>query len=163
MYLVFVWNRVWHTGTGDSRYREFFIFIDVSEPVSEKIGTGKKSRNRYRKKFGTGKSTGIGIENIWYRKKYRYRYRSTFWVPSHTASGMRNIIPVRYSTVFLQNPGIPAFFGTVLALYFHPRMFWELFDFFFIGSISDQFREFPQLLGLLHINKLPKKKKSSSQ
>jgi len=71
---------------------------------------------------------------------------------------MRNFIPVRYGTVFLQNPGIPVFFGTVLALYFHPRIFWGLFDFFFIGSISDQFREFPQLLGLLHINKLPKKK-----
>ena len=78
------------------RYREFFIFLVVSEPVSEKIGTAKKSRNRYRKnlvpekslgtgigkieyrkkvsepvsrKFGTEKSTGIGIENIWYRIK----------------------------------------------------------------------------------------------
>ena len=28
-------------------------------------------------------------------------------------SGMRNFIPVRYNTVFLQNPGIPVFFGTV--------------------------------------------------
>ena len=28
-------------------------------------------------------------------------------------SGMRNFIPVRYGTVFLQNPGIPVFFGTV--------------------------------------------------
>ena len=63
--------------------------------VSEKIGTGKKSRNRYRtnlvpekshnryrknmvpeKSLGTGigqiwyrKSTSIGIENIWYQKK----------------------------------------------------------------------------------------------
>ena len=55
----------------------FFIFLVVSEPVSEQIGTGKKYRNRYRKnlvpekvsepvseKFGTEKSTGIGIENI---------------------------------------------------------------------------------------------------
>ena len=33
----------------------------VSEPVSEK--------------FGTGKSLGTGIGKIWYRKKYRYRYR----------------------------------------------------------------------------------------
>ena len=51
------------TGIGKIWYRK-----KVSEPVSEK--------------FGTGKSTGIGIENIWYRKKYRYRL--TFWVPSHT-------------------------------------------------------------------------------
>ena len=28
-------------------------------------------------------------------------------------SGMRNFTPVRYGTVFLQNPGIPVFFGTV--------------------------------------------------
>ena len=49
----------------------------VSEPVSVKFGIGKKYRNRYRKNFvpekslGTGieKSTGIGIENIWYREK----------------------------------------------------------------------------------------------
>ena len=41
--------RVRHTDTGNSRYREFFIFLVVSEPVSEKIGTGKKSRYRYRK------------------------------------------------------------------------------------------------------------------
>ena len=31
------------------RYREFVIFLVVSEPVSEKIGSGKKSRNRYGK------------------------------------------------------------------------------------------------------------------
>ena len=71
---------------------------------------------------------------------------------------MRNFIPVRYGTVFLQNPGIPVFFGTVLTLYFHPMIFWELFkkfSFFCIEAISDQFREFPQLL--------PKKKISSSQ
>ena len=37
------------------RYREFFIFLVVSEPVSEKIGTGK--------------SLGTGIGKIWYRKK----------------------------------------------------------------------------------------------
>ena len=38
------------------------LFLMVSEPVSEKFGTEKKSRNRYRKKFGTEKSLGIGIE-----------------------------------------------------------------------------------------------------
>ena len=49
------------------RYQEFLIFLVVYEPVSEKIGTVKKSRNQYRKnlvperslrtrseKFGTG-------------------------------------------------------------------------------------------------------------
>ena len=67
----------------------------VSKPVSVKFGIGKKSWNRYRKKlvsekkvsepkFGTEKSTGIGIKNIWYRKKYWYQYRLAFWVPSHT-------------------------------------------------------------------------------
>ena len=44
-------------------------------------------------------------------------------------SGMRNIIPVWYSTVFLKNPGIPVFFGTVIASYFHPMIFWKLFVF----------------------------------
>ena len=47
-------------GTGN-----FFIFLVVSVPVSENIGTGKKSR----KNLVPEKSTGIGIENIWYRKK----------------------------------------------------------------------------------------------
>ena len=37
------------------RYRDFLIFLVVSEPVSEK--------------FGTGKSLGTGIGKIWYRKK----------------------------------------------------------------------------------------------
>ena len=52
------------------RYQEFFIFLVVSEPVSEKIGTGNKYRNRYQnnlvpkkvsepvsEKFGTGKKS----------------------------------------------------------------------------------------------------------
>ena len=48
-------GKIWYrkslgTGIGRIWYRK-----KVSEPVSEK--------------FGTGKSTGIGIENIWYRKK----------------------------------------------------------------------------------------------
>ena len=67
------------TGIGKNWYRK-----KVSEPVSEK--------------FGTGKSLGTGIGKIWYRKKvpvsvskifgigkkYRYQYRLKFWVPSHT-------------------------------------------------------------------------------
>ena len=61
--------RVRRTGTGNSRYREFFIFLVVSEPVSKKIGTGKKSRNRYRKNLVPEKSLGTGIGKIWYRKK----------------------------------------------------------------------------------------------
>ena len=64
------------------RYREFSLFLwywyryrkklvpeKVSEPVSVKFGTGKKSRNRYGKNLVPEKSTGIGIVNIWYRKK----------------------------------------------------------------------------------------------
>ena len=35
-------HRVRRTGTGNSRYQEFFIFLVVSEPVSKKIGTGQK-------------------------------------------------------------------------------------------------------------------------
>ena len=73
---------------------------------------------------------------------------------------MRNFIPVRYGTVFLQNPGIPVFFGTVQTLYFHTGIFWKLFGifrYFFIGAISDQFRKFSQLLELLYICKLPQK------
>merc|ERR1712203_1318278 len=80
------------------RYREFFIFMVVSEPVSKKFGTGKKSRNRYRSNLVSEKSLGTGIGKIWYRKKvpvsvskifstgkkYRYRYRPTIWVLSHT-------------------------------------------------------------------------------
>ena len=75
-------------------------------------------------------------------------------------SGMRNFIPVRYGTVFLLNSGIPVFFGTVWALYFHTGICWKLFGifrYFFIGAISDQFRIFLQLLKLLYIRKLPKK------
>ena len=86
------------------RYQEFQVsgichFLVVSEPVLEKIGTGKKSRNRYRSNLVSEKSLGTGIGKIWYRKKvpvsvskifstgkkYRYRYRPTFWLPSHTA------------------------------------------------------------------------------
>ena len=69
------YTRVQHTGTGNSRYREFFIFFMVSEPVLGKIGTGKKSRNRYRKKMVSEKSLGTGIGKIWYRKKSRNWYR----------------------------------------------------------------------------------------
>ena len=43
------------------RYREFFFFLVVSEPVSEKIGTGKGSRNRYRKNLVPEKTIGTGI------------------------------------------------------------------------------------------------------
>ena len=51
-------------GIGKNWYRK-----KVSEPVSVKIGTGKKSRNRYRKNLVPEKSLGTGIGKIWYRKK----------------------------------------------------------------------------------------------
>ena len=51
------------------RYREFSFFLVVSEPVSEKFGTGKKYRYRYRKNLVPEKSIGTGIGKIWYRKK----------------------------------------------------------------------------------------------
>ena len=49
----------------------------VSEPVSKKFGTGKKSRNRYRKNLVPEKSLGTGIEKIWYRKFWGYFRSST--------------------------------------------------------------------------------------
>ena len=50
------------TGIGKKWYRK-----KVSEPVSEKFGTGKKSRNRYRKNLVPEKGLGTGIGKIWYR------------------------------------------------------------------------------------------------
>ena len=55
---IFFW---WH--------RKNLVPEKVSEPGSVKFGASKKFRNLYRKKFGTGKSTGIVIKNIWYQKK----------------------------------------------------------------------------------------------
>ena len=52
------------TGIGQIWYRK-----KVSKPVSEKFGTGKKSRNRYRSNLVPIKSLGTGIVKIWYRKK----------------------------------------------------------------------------------------------
>ena len=78
-------------------------------------------------------------------------------------SGMRNFIPVRYGTVFLQNTGIPVFFGTVYTLYFHTGIFWKLFGISLLVQNSDQFRNFSQLLEqaaqetfLRHHNKIKK-------
>ena len=65
------------------RYREFLRFLVVLVWVSEKIGI-KKSLGIESEKFGTEKSTGIGIGNVWYQKKYRYRFHLKFWVPSHS-------------------------------------------------------------------------------
>ena len=52
------------TGTGTGN---FSFFLVVSEPVSEKNGTGKKSWNRYRKNLVAEKSLGTGIGKNWYR------------------------------------------------------------------------------------------------
>ena len=54
------------TGIGKNWYRK-----KVSVPVSEKFGTVKKSRNRYRKNLVPEKSLGTGIGKIWYWKKSR--------------------------------------------------------------------------------------------
>ena len=74
------------TGIGKNWYRK-----KVSEPVSEKIGTGKKSRNRYRKNLVPEKSLGTGIGKIWYRKKSRNRYRKKFGTGKSTGIGIENI------------------------------------------------------------------------
>ena len=60
IFLLFWWyrNRFAKNGTRKkswNRYRKNLVPEKVSEPVSEKLGTEK--------------STGIGIEKIWYRKK----------------------------------------------------------------------------------------------
>ena len=47
------------TGIGTNWYRK-----KVSEPVSEKFGTGKKSRNRYRQNLVPEKSLRTGIRKI---------------------------------------------------------------------------------------------------
>ena len=44
-----------------NRYQKNLVPEKVLEPVSVKFGIGKKHRNRYWEKFGTEKSTGIGI------------------------------------------------------------------------------------------------------
>ena len=71
---------------------------------------------------------------------------------------MRNFIPVLYGTVFLQNPGI---FRYGISLTFSSQDFLEIvrkFLFFLYWCVCDQFKEFPKLLGLLYIRKLPKNK-----
>ena len=50
------------TGIGKNWYRK-----KVSEPVSENFGTGKKSRNRYRKNLVPEKGLGTGTGKKWYR------------------------------------------------------------------------------------------------
>ena len=42
--------------------RNFSLFLVVSEPVSEQIGIGKKSRNLYRNKFDIG--TDVRRQNL---------------------------------------------------------------------------------------------------
>ena len=72
------------TGIGKNWYRK-----NVSEPVSEKFGIGKKSRNWYRNNL-VPKKVPVSVSKIFGTgKKYRYPYRLTFWVPSHTATDIR--------------------------------------------------------------------------
>merc|ERR1711894_472834 len=63
------------TGIGKNWYRK-----KVSVPVSEKFGTVKKYRNRYRKNLVPEKSLGTGIGKIWYRKKSR-NWNQIYLVP----------------------------------------------------------------------------------
>ena len=63
----------------------------VSVSVSEKFGTGKKYRNRYRKNLVPEKSLGTGIGKIWYRKKSRYRYRKNLVPDQSPGNGIKNI------------------------------------------------------------------------
>ena len=90
----------------------------VSEPVSEKFGTGADFccqnfeiqnvcngyRNRYREffifqvvsepvpeKFGTGKSLGTGIGKIWYRKKVSEPVSEKFGTEKSTGISIENI------------------------------------------------------------------------
>ena len=67
----------WYRKKSQNRYRKNLVPEKVSEPVSEKFGTGKslgagisqiwyqkKSSELVSEKSGTEKSTGISIENI---------------------------------------------------------------------------------------------------
>ena len=77
-------------GTGNCSY-----FLAVSEPVSEKVGTGKSlgtsiGKIWYRKKVSEPVSGRFGADKkyqYWYRKylvpEKKYRYRLTNWVQSH--------------------------------------------------------------------------------
>ena len=99
--------------------RKIWYRKKVSEPVSEKFGTGKKSQNRYRKNLVPEKSLGTGIGKIWYRKEvsepvsekfdtgtdfrrqnlgilkifngYRYRYREFFIFSGGIGTGIVKI------------------------------------------------------------------------
>ena len=46
------------------RYREFLIFLVVTEPSSEKIGTGKKFQNWYRENLVPEKIIGTIIGKL---------------------------------------------------------------------------------------------------
>ena len=56
-------------------YQEFFIFLVVSEPVSDEFDTRKSLGTDIGKIWYREKSLGTWIENIWYRKKSRNRYQ----------------------------------------------------------------------------------------
>ena len=75
------------TSIGTNWYRK-----KVSEPVSVKFGTDKKSRNRYRKNLVPEKSLGTGIGQIWYRKKVSEPASGTFGTVKSTGIGIENIL-----------------------------------------------------------------------
>ena len=70
------------TGIGKNWYRK-----KVSVPVSEKFGTVKKYRNRYRKNLVPEKSLGTGIGKIWYRKK-------VWELESNIFGTEKNLVPI---------------------------------------------------------------------
>ena len=72
-----------------NRYRKNLVPKKLSEPVSVKFSTGKKSRNRYRKNL-VPKKVPVSVSKVFGTGK-KYRYRLTFWVPSHTATLAINI------------------------------------------------------------------------
>ena len=74
------------TGIGTNWYRK-----KVSEPVSVKFGTEKKSQNRYRQHLVLEKSLGTGIGQIWYRKKVSEPVSGKFGTVKSTGIGIENI------------------------------------------------------------------------
>ena len=74
-----------------SRFRNFSIFLVVSDSVSKKVS------DSVLKISGIGKSIGFGIERIRYRKKVSDSVSFRFGVSSHTGAVRCTLYPLLFS------------------------------------------------------------------